>query len=122
MLYCSLLFIEERRFLMEKFRKTTEEDLVELMALFEEGIAFLKAQGSPQWQDGYGPKENQIKADIANGESYVLVKDGKIAASAALVSGDDPVYKQLPAQGGMETVRIYPFIASLSVLILKGKS
>ncbi len=56
---------------MEKFRKTTEEDLVELMALFEEGIAFLKAQGSPQWQDGYGPKENQIKADIANGESCV---------------------------------------------------
>lgn len=108
---------------MEKFRKTTEDDLVELMAIFEEGIAFLKAQGSPQWQDGYGPKENQIKADIANGESYVLVKDGKIALSARcwfLVMILSTT--QLPAQGGMETVHIYPFIASLSVLILKGKS
>ncbi|MBM9834406.1 GNAT family N-acetyltransferase, partial [Enterococcus faecalis] len=63
---------------MEKFRKTTEDDLTELMALIEEGIAFLKAQGSPQWQNGYGPKEIQIKEDIAKGESYVLVKDGKI--------------------------------------------
>ena len=54
---------------MEEFRKTTEDDLTELMALIEEGIAFLKAQGSPQWQNGYGPKETQIKEDIAKGES-----------------------------------------------------
>lgn len=84
---------------MEKFRKTTEDDLTELMALIEEGIAFLKAQGSPQWQNGYGPKDTQIKEDIAKGESYVLVKDGKIAASAALVSGDDPVYNAITGAG-----------------------
>ena len=84
---------------MEKFRKTTEGDLTELMALIEEGIAFLKAQGSPQWQNGYGPKETQIKEDIAKGESYVLVKDGKISASAALVSGDDPVYNAITGAG-----------------------
>ncbi len=62
------------------------------------------------------PKETQIKEDIAKGESYVLVKDGKIAASAALVSGDDPVYNAITG-AGWDGNGPYPFIASLSVLI-----
>ena len=83
MLYYPLLFIEERWFLMEKFRKTTEDDLVELMALFEEGIAFLKAQGSPQWQKGYGNYSCQRPK-----KSFPVGIDGFANAGNGRISGN----------------------------------
>ncbi len=75
---------------MIQFRKATLSDLPEMMALFEMGIQSLKKQGSPQWQNGYGPTREKIKEDINQQESYLLLYDDQIAASAALVKGVDP--------------------------------
>ncbi|WP_430609220.1 GNAT family N-acetyltransferase [Enterococcus sp. DIV0876] len=80
-----------------ELRQATVADLPSLMRLINEGIAALGAQGSPQWQDGYGPSEEKIRDDILKQESYVLVSHGEIAASAALVSGIDPVYTAIQA-------------------------
>lgn len=77
---------------MIQFRKATLSDLPEMMALFEMGIQSLKKQGSPQWQNGYGPTREKIKEDINQQESYLLLYDDQIAASAALVKGVDPFY------------------------------
>jgi GNAT superfamily N-acetyltransferase len=77
---------------MIELRKASITDLPEMMKLFEMGIQSLKRQGSPQWQDGYGPSSEKIAEDIQNQESYVLLYAGQIAASAALVKGIDPVY------------------------------
>lgn len=46
---------------MIQFRKATLSDLPEMMALFEMGIQSLKKQGSPQWQNGYGPTREKSK-------------------------------------------------------------
>jgi len=75
-----------------ELHKATIDDLPALMELIDQGIAALAAQGSPQWQNGYGPSEDKIRADILKQESYLLKTEGTIAAAAALVSGTDPVY------------------------------
>nr|WP_312497855.1 GNAT family N-acetyltransferase [Enterococcus sp.] len=77
---------------MFELHKATIDDLPALMELINQGIAALAAQGSPQWQNGYGPSEDKIRADILKQESYLLKSEGTIAAAAALVSGIDPVY------------------------------
>ena len=84
---------------MIEFRKATLSDLPEMMVLFEMGIQSLKKQGSPQWQDGYGPNHEKIAEDIKNQESYVLLYDGQMAASSALVKGVDPVYTAITGKG-----------------------
>lgn len=81
-----------------KLRKATIADLPDMMQLIAEGIAALGVQGSPQWQNGYGPTEEKIKEDILKQESYLLTFEDEIAAAAALVSGIDPVYTAI--QGG----------------------
>ncbi|GAA3016637.1 GNAT family N-acetyltransferase [Tetragenococcus solitarius] len=73
------------------FRKAQEQDIPEIMNLIAQGIQSLKEQGSPQWQNGYGPTEQQVKQDIKNGNGYVL-DEKKIVAYASLIGGVDPVY------------------------------
>ena len=57
---------------MIQFRKATLSDLPEMMALFEMGIQSLKKQGSPQWQNGYGPTREKIKEDIKAHEGQIV--------------------------------------------------
>lgn len=83
---------------MFELQKATLADLPALMQLFDQGIAALAAQGSPQWQNGYGPSEAKVSADILNGESYLLTCGGEIAAAAALISGVDPVYTAIDGE------------------------
>lgn len=73
------------------FRQAEMSDIPQIMVITARGIASLKDQGSPQWQDGYGPTQSQIEQDIKKGAAYVL-EDGKITAYAALIAGKDPVY------------------------------
>lgn len=73
------------------FRKATIEDLPEIMVIIQDAIESLRQQGSPQWQNGYGPSEEKIQHDIQENSLYVL-SDGQILALAALIEGEDPVY------------------------------
>ncbi|WP_265457457.1 GNAT family N-acetyltransferase [Enterococcus sp. HY326] len=73
-------------------RKATILDLDQIEKIIEDGKRYLQAQGSPQWQNGYGPTREKIQADIERKESYVMLVEGVIAGVAALVSGVDPVY------------------------------
>ena len=63
-----------------EFRKTNINDLPEVMKIIREAQSYFKEQGIDQWQNNY-PNEEVIKNDIKNNHSYVLVKDGKIAAT-----------------------------------------
>jgi len=73
------------------FRQAKLQDITQIMEIISLGIESLKKQGSPQWQDGYGPTQEQVKQDIENGAAYVLVTE-KVIAYAALIAGVDPVY------------------------------
>lgn len=73
-------------------RKTRIEEVEKVMDIIQAATHFLAEQGLPQWQDGHGPTQEMILADIENGESFVLVKEEQIVGTAALVSGIDPVY------------------------------
>lgn len=80
---------------MSIFRLTTKAEVPKLLAMITAAKAFLKQQGSPQWQNGQGPNESVLLADIARQESYVLESQGMIIGTAALVRGNDPVYQKI---------------------------
>ncbi|BCA85670.1 N-acetyltransferase [Enterococcus saigonensis] len=75
-----------------EIKQATHKDLTTIMEIIEDGRASLKAQGSPQWQNGYGPNKAQMTNDIVNNFCWVAVVDDKIVAVASLVEGIDPVY------------------------------
>ncbi len=72
-------------------RKTEEKDIPFVMHVIQEGIAYFKEQGIPQWQNGY-PNEETIRQDIRNGTAHVLVHEGKVIGTAAIIDQRDPDY------------------------------
>src|SRR5699024_12518030 len=69
-------------------------DLTEIMKIISQAQAMLKADGSPQWQNGY-PDTDIIKNDILAQQCWVLMVDGKIAGTATLIVADDPNYHDI---------------------------
>lgn len=84
------------------FQLATLDDLAQLSVIMADAIAFLKEQGSPQWQAGYGPTADKLAVDIQNKRTYVLkMNNDEIAGTIALISGIDPVYTKI-SQGVWE--------------------
>lgn len=71
-------------------RKATINDKKEVLMIYNDAKAFIKAYNSPQWQDG-PPNEESFLKDLANKELYVNVFDNKIVAVATLISYE-PTY------------------------------
>ena len=84
---------KERRGNVE-FRKTNINDLPEVMKIIREAQSYFKEQGIDQWQNNY-PNEEVIKNDIKNNHSYVLVKDGKIAATTVASFNGEKTYDNI---------------------------
>lgn len=80
---------------MANIRKATNKDIQRIMEIISSAKEFLKEQGLPQWQDGNGPDEPAIAADIAKGEGYLLENNGCVAGYAALVGGIEESYKNI---------------------------
>ena len=76
---------------MLEVRKTTLEDLQDVMTIVHEAMRYFKDAGIEQWQKGY-PNADTFRMDIARGNSYVLTEDGKVIATAAIIAGEDPNY------------------------------
>ncbi len=64
------------------------EDIPLLCELFSEGIAFLKAQGVDQWQDGY-PNREVANEDLSASASYLLWVNGEAVATMAIFPFDE---------------------------------
>lgn len=77
-----------------EFRKTNINDLPEVMKIIKEAQSYFKEQGIDQWQNNY-PNEDVIKNDIKNNHSYVLVKDGKIAATTVASFNGEKTYDNI---------------------------
>lgn len=79
---------------MMEFQRADLEQLDQIMEIIAEAQLFFGQNGIDQWQDGY-PSREVIAADIAAGNSYVVLVEGEVAATAALVFGGDPSYAEI---------------------------
>lgn len=75
-----------------EFRKSKKSDIKEIINIIEEAQNYFKENNIDQWQDGY-PNEESIINDIENGQSYVLLKDNKVIATAYLSFNGETDYK-----------------------------
>ncbi|MGM0124311.1 hypothetical protein IGI37_001688 [Enterococcus sp. AZ194] len=98
-----------------KIRKSEKKDCEAIMRIIEQATKFLGEQGSPQWQNGYGPTQKMILKDIEKDESYVLLADQKIVGTAALVSGVDPVYTAIKEGAWKESNTTYLSIHRVAI-------
>ena len=76
------------------FRSAERADLDAIMGVLADGRAHLAALGVDQWQRGY-PQRRLIERDIAQGCSYVVERDGRVAACAMVGFCGEPLYDRI---------------------------
>ena len=72
-----------------QIRVAAPDDLEHIVAIIESGRAYLKAQGLPQWQNGYGPNRTEAASDMERGRGYVLEIAGRAGGYASLIPGPE---------------------------------
>lgn len=78
-----------------EIRKSTPEDLEQIMALFASAREFMRESGNPdQWDPSY-PSREIIEADMAAGTSYVCLDEGKIVATFCFSLQREPAYEKM---------------------------
>ena len=64
-----------------QIRKSTPEDLAQMMELYAKARVFMRENGNPnQWGDSH-PAQEIIEADIAAGKSYVCTEGEEIIST-----------------------------------------
>lgn len=77
-----------------EIRKTTLNDLDEVMTIYQKARQFMREHGNPeQWQGK--PTRQQIEDDIAKSQSYVCIHENKIAGVLCFFIGADPTYSEI---------------------------
>lgn len=80
-------------------RQSTLADIPRLQEIFAIARRFMAATGNPnQWADGY-PGEELLRSDIASGDSYVVILDGRIVATFYCWSGAERLAYQYTKTG-----------------------
>lgn len=75
---------------MEFIRAATEH-LEAMCRITEEAKAQMRAMGIDQWQNGY-PCREVWEADIAAGDAWVAVEEGRVLGAFAYIPEADPSY------------------------------
>ena len=76
-------------------RNTNLEDLKDVMKIYEHARIQMKLNGNPnQWKDNL-PKEETIKEDIKNKNSYVIYNENKILGVFTFIIGMDKTYEYI---------------------------
>nr|WP_122012105.1 GNAT family N-acetyltransferase [Maliibacterium massiliense] len=81
-----------------QIRKTTMDDLPDVMALFAAARAFMRAHGNPHQWGTHHPTRALIAQDIAQGKSYVCTHQGVIVGTFYFAVEEEPTYARI-AQG-----------------------
>ena len=77
-----------------EIRKTTQNDLADILPIFDEARATIAQLGIDQWQNGY-PNRAVILADIDKLQSHCVLVDGEICATFALIDDGEPTYDKI---------------------------
>lgn len=72
-------------------RKATLADLPEVLDIYVYAREQMAAAGNPQWAGGR-PSEETVKADIAAGNSYVMLDGDELVGVFTLILGEEPTY------------------------------
>lgn len=105
---------------MYQFRHTTAEDIPVLLGIIAQAQEYFKQQGIDQWQDGY-PNAAVIGNDMRNNNSYVLLSDGELVATAMISFDGEPTYSHI--DGAWLTGNPYAVIHRVAVKPdLKGQN
>ena len=76
-----------------EIRKSTMQDLEQIMALYADARQFMRENGNPdQWGDAY-PARALIQADIGAGKSYVCIQEGELVATFYFAVEEEPTYR-----------------------------
>lgn len=76
------------------FRKSSFQDLKQIMQLINGAKEWQKSKGYEQWPSFY-PNEEIVSEDIKNGNSYVLEVDNCTIGTFAFVPGVNPMFEKL---------------------------
>ena len=77
-----------------EFRKTVKTDINDVMNIIRQAQVYFKELGINQWQNDY-PNVEIINNDIDNENSYVLLKDNNIVATAAISFEEEKTYDSI---------------------------
>ena len=75
-------------------RHTQATELDQVMKIIHDAQKQLLRENINQWQDGQ-PSVEQVKQDIQNNISYVLISHQQIAGTAALLKEPEPTYQEI---------------------------
>jgi len=73
------------------FVKAEIKEIPDIMNIIKNAQKYLKEEGIDQWQNNY-PNPETLVNDINNQNSYLIKKENKIIATAAIIFGEDPTY------------------------------
>ena len=94
------------------FETGNAADVPAIMPIIANAKALLKADGSPQWQDG-SPRRSGHQTRHYAQQSWLLMVDGQVAGTAAQVVGDDPNYHDIDGEGWLTRRRPTPRFTGL---------
>jgi len=77
-----------------EFRKAATGDIPAVWEILQQSIKRRKQDGSAQWQDGY-PNLETVKTDVEKGQNYILIQNGKIIVTAAVIFNFEPTYEEI---------------------------
>ncbi len=77
---------------MLEVRKTAVEDLDEVEKIYIHARKQMAINGNPTQWGNDRPSMELVKKDIAEGNSYVVLNDGRITATFAYIIGIEPTY------------------------------
>ncbi|AVK63561.1 GNAT family N-acetyltransferase [Lactobacillus sp. CBA3606] len=100
--------------MLKYVRAATIADLPAMLAIIEQARTVLANDQIPQWQDGY-PVAADIQADITAKRAWLLVVDGQIAGTAALLTTPDPNYRDMQAGQWLAATTPYTSIHRIAI-------
>lgn len=72
-------------------RRALHKDIPAIMEVIHDAQALLKADGLPQWQDGF-PNEETIAEDIETRRAFVICENDEIIGFVVVAFGEEPDY------------------------------
>ncbi len=93
-----------------EIRPTVPGDLQDLRRIYAAARAFMKATGNPnQWGD-IKPLEADLLSDMALGNGYLILQDGRPVGAFALIFGEDPTYGRIDDGAWLDDQKPYATI------------
>ncbi len=105
--------------------RATEQELDELLSFYQRVADGMEARGIHHWHWGRYPSEEIIRADVHNGQAYIMRTDGAITAAVCVTPGQEEEYNALPwtcgvRPGSFRRLAVHPAMqrAGLGGLVL----